>query len=328
MNTGKVFAIFFGILMMLTSIGLIIGGSALLVINEEVVDEDGYLSTSEFTLSANTAVAIVFDSIQIGDDKFESHSHKSPFNAQPSQFVQFRLQLPDNNGIYFAGIANVASVHDYLAEVSYQRISRISSLDNDYHLSRNKFSSFDSHNDKDFNFGFSNVFEIEFETVHADSNQSLEQNPGDQDFWLASTTGTELEWAPEYGEFALVVMKADGSPNIDTQVSVGVRIPILTPIGGILLVVGFAVLLSSLVLFYVGIRPTSKSTGSHSRIYYVPAESSKSAELNDTPSEDASIDYPSTEVKAVGSKYCTQCADTIDLDARFCSVCGHKVSTD
>jgi len=333
MNTGKVFAIFFGILMMLTSIGLIIGGSALLILNEEAVDEDGYLSTSEITLSTldDRAVAIVVDSIQI-DDSDDFSSHKSSYRSQPGQFVQFRLQLPDNDdGTYFAGIADVNAVHDYLAEVTYQRISRISSLDDDYHISRDKFSLFDSHkNDEDFNFDFSQVFEIEFETVHANSNLSLEQDPADQDFWLASTTGTELEWAPEYGQFALVVMKTDGSPNIDTQVTIGARIPILTPIGGMLLVVGFALLLSSLVLFYVGIRSSSSSTGTQSRLYYVPvsAQSPKSTEVNDTTSEDSSVDYPSTEVKTIESKYCTQCGDIVDLDARFCSVCGHKVSTD
>lgn len=335
MSAGKIFAILIGAFLLLTSIGLIIGGSALLTINEAVVDEDGYLTSSEITLSTmdDRSVAIVVDSIQI---EAESSSYKSSFKSGPGSFVQFRLQLPDNDGSYFAGIADADAVRDYLSEVPYQRISRISSLDDEHHhMSRDKFDSFDFHDDDDFDFSFSAVLEIEFQTVHAGANQSLEQNqPGDQDFWLASTTGTELEWAPEYGEFALVVMKADGSPNIETQVAVGVRIPILTPIGGFLVVIGVAVLLSSLVLFYVGLRSSCslKPTGPQSQVYYVPTKSSDPKKINENESnfvlKDEIKDKSSTSTDTLGieSKYCTQCGDTIESDTRFCSECGHKVA--
>ena len=97
MSAGKIFAILIGTFLLLTSFGLIIGGSALLIINEAAVDEDGYLTSSEITLSTmdDRSVAIVVDSIQIDA---ESDSPSSSFRSHPVLFVQFRLQLPDNDG--------------------------------------------------------------------------------------------------------------------------------------------------------------------------------------------------------------------------------------
>lgn len=310
MSTGKIFAIIFGILFLFTSVGFIVSGSALLALNEGAVDEHGYFNTSKIPLGGldDQSVAIVVDSIIIDiDHDGDSMSHSTKLN--PGSFVQFRLQLPHNDGTYFAGIAEVEAVHDYLATVPYQRVSSIS----------------DSQWDEDFTIDYrispstSTLFEIEFQSVHPQSNQSLINNlPSDQDFWLEATTDTELLWKPTYGEYALVIMKTDGSPNVDTDVSIGVRIPILTPIGGILLFVGLVLLVSSVLLLYAGCRSNSKPNVS----YYVPFKTEEPVTIRSDDSDIRKVQ----EFKTSDIKYCKQCGEGVDFDAQFCSACGHKVN--
>ena len=50
--------------------------------------------------------------------------------------------------------------------------------------------------------------------------------PGTQDFWVASVSGSgeqNLDWTIESGEWALVIMNADGSPEVSADVRFGVR---------------------------------------------------------------------------------------------------------
>ena len=308
LSTGKIFAILFGMLLLFTSIGFIIGGGALIAISEGATDEDGYINSSEIGLDGlnDQSVAIVVDSIKIEKDQHGSKS--SSFGFNPGSFVQFRLHLANNDGTYFAGIAEVEAVQEYLTNVSYQRVSNIADTQ----------SHQDFEFDDELSFNFPAFLEIEFQSVNFQSNQTLEDNsPLDQDFWIEATTDTELQWKPTYGEFALVIMKTDGSPNVDTDVSIGMRIPILTPIGGMLLFVGLVLMGTSVLLFYVGFRNNNSKAAN----IYVPVNSDKSVSI---PSSD---NIPKSEVfRTSETKYCKQCGDEVDFDAQFCSACGHKVN--
>ncbi len=70
--------------------------------------------------------------------------------------------------------------------------------------------------------------------------------PGTEDFWVASVSGSgeqALEWTIEGGEWALVIMNADGSPGVSADVRFGVpTLSILFPIGLASLVVGLVAL--------------------------------------------------------------------------------------
>ena len=71
--------------------------------------------------------------------------------------------------------------------------------------------------------------------------------PGTKGFWAASVSGSgeqTLDWTIERGEWALVIMKADGSPGVSADVRFGVLAPaILFPIGLVSLVVGLVALI-------------------------------------------------------------------------------------
>ena len=66
--------------------------------------------------------------------------------------------------------------------------------------------------------------------------------PGTEGFWVASVSGSgeqTLDWTIQSGEWALVIMNADGSPGVSADVRLGVPASsALFPLGLALLVVG------------------------------------------------------------------------------------------
>ena len=72
--------------------------------------------------------------------------------------------------------------------------------------------------------------------------------PGTEGFWVASVSGSgeqALDWTIERGEWALVIMNADGSPDVSADVRFGVAtLSVLFPIGLASLAVGLVALIS------------------------------------------------------------------------------------
>ena len=70
--------------------------------------------------------------------------------------------------------------------------------------------------------------------------------PETKGFWVASVSGSgeqTLDWTIESGEWALVIMNADGSPGVSADVRFGVAtLSVLFPIGLVSLVVGLVAL--------------------------------------------------------------------------------------
>ena len=65
--------------------------------------------------------------------------------------------------------------------------------------------------------------------------------PGDQDFWVASTSGPgeqTLEWEPEDGSWSAVVMNSDGSRGVTSELSIGAELDAALWTGIVLLAVG------------------------------------------------------------------------------------------
>ncbi|MCP3988744.1 MAG: hypothetical protein GY724_06710 [Actinomycetia bacterium] len=71
--------------------------------------------------------------------------------------------------------------------------------------------------------------------------------PGTKGFWVVSASGSgeqTLDWTIESGEWAVVIMNADGSPGVSADVRFGVQTPsVLFPIGLASLVVGLPALI-------------------------------------------------------------------------------------
>ncbi|MDH3684425.1 MAG: DUF4389 domain-containing protein [Acidimicrobiia bacterium] len=81
--------------------------------------------------------------------------------------------------------------------------------------------------------------------------------PVDQNIWAASATGAgtqELIWEASSGNWAVVLMNADGSPGVSADVNVGARIGFLGPLA--LILMGIGALLSALAVTMIIIGAT------------------------------------------------------------------------
>jgi hypothetical protein len=65
--------------------------------------------------------------------------------------------------------------------------------------------------------------------------------PAAQGFWVASTSGVgeqTLEWEPEEGSWSAVVMNADGSRGVSSELSIGAELDAAVWVGVAFLIVG------------------------------------------------------------------------------------------
>jgi hypothetical protein len=81
--------------------------------------------------------------------------------------------------------------------------------------------------------------------------------PGEQEFWATSTSGLgeqTLEWAPEDGDWRIVVMNADGSRGVAAELAIGAELDPLLWIGIGLLAAGAVFAGAAALLITLGVR--------------------------------------------------------------------------
>jgi hypothetical protein len=86
--------------------------------------------------------------------------------------------------------------------------------------------------------------------------------PAAQTFWAATSTGGRpLDWKVRKGQWSVVTMNADGSPDVRVQAKVGAKVPLIRTLGWGLAIPG--VLLGAVAVAFVaiGARGVSRSRG-------------------------------------------------------------------
>lgn len=123
---------------------------------------------------------------------------------------EVRIDIASKNGTpVFVGIGPAAEVATYLKGVGHDEVT-------------------------DFD-----VDPFKVSTV-ARAGDSAPAAPADQSFWVATGTDT-LNWTAKGGDWSVVVMNADGTPNIDAELSLGATLPAVegitigSLIGGVLM---------------------------------------------------------------------------------------------
>jgi hypothetical protein len=118
--------------------------------------------------------------------------------------------------------------------------------------------------------------------------------PGEQDFWQASVQGPgtqTLTWDVTEGNWAFVLMNANGSRGIEADLTIGVKVGFVIPLAIGLLSGGVLLLIAGAVMIYFGAR------GPHGpppeRPEAVPSEGAP-AEAAEAPTElvQAALPYP------------------------------------
>jgi hypothetical protein len=123
------------------------------------------------------------------------------------------------SGTLFMGIAPADAVAGYLDGVAHDEITEWDSTQDD----------------------------IEYVVYTTNEGTTDPAAPGTEGFWVASVSGSgelALDWTIQDGDWALVIMNADGSPGVSADVRFGVAaLSVLFPIGLATLVVGLVALI-------------------------------------------------------------------------------------
>jgi hypothetical protein len=81
--------------------------------------------------------------------------------------------------------------------------------------------------------------------------------PARSDIWAASSTGTgeqTVEWKIRDGNWSIVVMNADASRDVDSDISAGAKLPFVGPAGWTSLGIGIFAAVTSAALLLLGFR--------------------------------------------------------------------------
>ena len=116
--------------------------------------------------------------------------------------VRIAIRSPDPDVEIFAGVAPTADIRSYLRRVAHD--------------------TFDSATLEPFE-----------ATFRRSTGTSPPDDPQDQTFWVASSSGQgelTLDWDKRQGAWSLLIMRADGSAGLDLEASIALRFAFLTPV--------------------------------------------------------------------------------------------------
>jgi uncharacterized membrane protein len=242
MSAGKIILMIFGVIGMLISVGLLLGGAAILIADNVIKDNDGFYTTKTIDIDRNS-YAVVTGPTDVDVDV----GWNSGLMWDLGDLVTFRIEGSNENSSeqIFIGIAEESDIDDYLDDVEYDEIRRL-------HTNRR---------------------DIDYRNYSGDI---APEAPTAQTFWIESTYGTgtqTLEWELEEGSHTLVIMNVDGSSGIDADMVFGARIPLLLGVGIGILVAGIIGVSISILFIFLASRKPVTTTPS-----YQPADTPALAE--------------------------------------------------
>jgi len=212
---GRVVALVAASILALASLGLLAAGGTGIVIDQTQRDSSGYLMTSTEPYSTST-YALVSASYRGGT--------ASDWFVNRDLIGTVKLRVNSTRPV-FIGIGPENAVNTYLAGVAQARGDSLGTPSADFRTHRGSAPS---------------------------------APPRSQTFWDASSTGTgqqTLTWKPQRGDWRIVLMNADGSAGVSSDVSIGARIPHLLTVAIVAAGVGLVLLLISAAGIYLAVRP-------------------------------------------------------------------------
>ncbi len=251
MKSTRIVALIIGCLMLLPGIGLLLGGGGLAIGYAFGRNDSGYFEATLDGLRSPTA-AITAETPALTTDM------QTPAWLINALDTDLRLQVtaPSSDTQTFVGIGPAADVNAYLRGVAHDEITRLAD-------------------------GGTAVYSTSPGTATV-------APPMEQTFWAATASGTgsqELTWSPTNGQWAAVIMNADGSAGISADATVAFRAGFLLPLALTLLVLGVVITAGAVVLIVVG------ATGRRGKGHQTWPPESSFAEMSAGTGQ-ASIDRP------------------------------------
>jgi hypothetical protein len=180
------------------------------------------------------------------DDGFytsSSHTYSTPTRALTSDNLDVngvpnwltgsgragRIRIDPQGAGAFVGVAKTSDVNTYLDGVAHDQV-----------------------NDLDFD-----PFKLDTTRLAGEGRPAM---PAAQPFWVASSTGGKtLEWKVRDGDWTIVMMNADGSPDVSVAAKVGAKVPLIGRLGWGLAIPGALLGLAAVGLIAVGARGIARS---------------------------------------------------------------------
>lgn len=224
----QILAVFFGVMLLLTSFGLIFGGGFLIFGMDSISQPDGYFMSRSVQCGVSS-YAIFQPGIEIRMDGMPV------WRPMMQDIVTIKITAKNNDPSkeVFIGIASTTDANSYLSTVEYSTLTQQPWVFDRW--SQDKLPTFSLH-----------------------SGIAPSKSPVSMNIWVASINGQgtqSLTWIPQTGDYSVVIMNSDGSKNVDVSVQLGAKIPILRGIGVGLLVGGIIMgFLGALIVYNYLIR--------------------------------------------------------------------------
>jgi hypothetical protein len=217
------------VVMLITSFGLIMGGTSLRAIQNLLVDDDGFIISDPAEIDVS-GYAIVLEDMEFDVDPVAWRWFQSR-----GGLLTFKIVTESNNPSkeIFVGIAREQDVRSYLEDVEYQRVIE---------------TNFDM---KDYDF---TLRDSDF-VLHAGGPPSAP--PLVHSYWTVIGTDSEhqeITWDPQAGTYYGVIMNADGSEGIEADIQVGVKVPFFGSLGNILFTAGVFVGAIGVIMIYFTLK--------------------------------------------------------------------------
>jgi Domain of unknown function (DUF4389) len=215
-TSGRVVLVVVGIVAGIVSFGLLVGGCALVAVDQTQRDDDGFLMSPSQEIATPT-YAVVSESADLDTDGAEW--------ALDTFLGTVRIRSESERAV-FVGIGPAGEVARFLRGIEHDVVSDLDSS-GDPEYSRRPGSGTDP---------------VVF--------------PGEQTFWVASSSGTDetLDWEPEDGDWRVVVMNNDSSRGVSADMSIGAELDTVLWIGIGLLVFGGLFAAAAALAITAGVR--------------------------------------------------------------------------
>ena len=215
-----------GAIAALLAVVALVGGGALVVVNQTQRDTDGFYSSGPKTLATPTN-ALASDNLDFGTDTPDWLFRKGRLGT-------IRVTATGTPGKpIFVGVARESQVDAYLRGVAHDEIT-------------------------DFEF---RPFSV---TSTRRPGTGTPAAPTTESFWAATASGTGRQtatWTVREGSWGVVVMNADGTPGVETDVSLGAKAGFLLWLGIGLLAAGAILAAAAGALIHLGARTARANAG-------------------------------------------------------------------
>jgi hypothetical protein len=225
MKTGRIVLTVVGAVLALIGVTTMLAAAGLMFLHTQR-DADGYLSSPTYNLQTDGYALATDEALLLEADP---GTGRVPFLDR----LDLRIEVERADGEVFVGIAPEGDIDAYLEGVAHEEVERLAP-----------------------------GTESRLAPV-AGADQP--QPPTDLGVWTASAAGSApltLDWQPEAGRWAGVIMNADGSPGIDVTVTGAVRTGSLLPAGIAVTAVGLVLLLGGVAMVVAGLagsQPPSRA---------------------------------------------------------------------